>query len=256
MTDQRPAGAASQKSFKEILADYNRNPTYERRIIVFYDILGWRGVTESTQGIPERIGALRREVLLHSRVLHASKAASSNVTTFSDNIVISAPVDEHAHLLLRAVTLMQMMTQSRGLLIRGGITIGEILHDSECVFGPGLNRAYDLERKHAKYPRIVLDPEVAQCDGLVDFTSVVDGIRFLDPFRREFRDEITRSRNVGANGEKLKTEETWKWEYGVFVEVLKGASGEKEREKIAWLIDRIAHHAGLPTATHYISKQA
>jgi len=54
---------------EEQKADFDRNLKFERRVVIFYDVLGWRGVTESTEGIPDRIGDLRRLVLLHSRIL-------------------------------------------------------------------------------------------------------------------------------------------------------------------------------------------
>ena len=37
---------------------------------------------------------------------------------------------------------------------RGGVAIGDIYHDDEAVFGPGLVRAYDIESNVAKFPRI------------------------------------------------------------------------------------------------------
>lgn len=47
-----------------------------------------------------------------------------------------------------------------GILIRGGITIGDISYDKETnqLFGKAMNRAYELESKVANYPRIVIDP--------------------------------------------------------------------------------------------------
>ena len=236
---------------EEELSDYNKNSPYKERVIVFYDILGWRGITEKTGGDPERIGRLRREILLHSRILHKMKAENSQVSTFSDNVAISAPVDQNLPNLLQAVTVMQLGTQSRGLLIRGGVTIGQLVHDSECVFGPALNRAYDLERRVAKYPRIILDPELFRAGDMSEFCSVEDGVNFLDPFRREFLDRVTRLWGVYRDGKKVRTEDVWRLDYETFVHVLMGPLGDREHEKIAWVVDRIAKHSGLPPAnTH------
>ena len=49
---------------------------------------------------------------------------------------------------------------ANGILVRGGMTIGDIYWDDNEVFGPALVHAYDLERNLAHYPRIVIDPEV------------------------------------------------------------------------------------------------
>ena len=56
--------------------------------------------------------------------------------------------------------LMQLIAASQGVWVRGGVTVGNILHDDDVVFGPALNRAYELESKVAKFPRIVLDVEI------------------------------------------------------------------------------------------------
>jgi len=61
---------------------------------------------------------------------------------------------------------------TEGFFLRAGVTVGDIYHDENMVFGPALNRAYQLEDA-GKYPRIVLDelkPELtslscAQKDG-------------------------------------------------------------------------------------------
>jgi hypothetical protein len=44
-----------------------------------------------------------------------------------------------------------------GLLIRGALLIGPLERTYGALFGPGLISAYDLEREHARFPRIVVD---------------------------------------------------------------------------------------------------
>jgi hypothetical protein len=59
----------------------------------------------------------------------------------------------------------------QGVLLRGGVTIGEFYHKapsnsednkiwSQTFFGKAYNRALEVERKLAIYPRIVLDPRI------------------------------------------------------------------------------------------------
>jgi hypothetical protein len=46
---------------------------------------------------------------------------------------------------------------ARGILIRGAITIGELIHtNAGIVFGQALIDAYELEKHNAVYPRIIL----------------------------------------------------------------------------------------------------
>jgi hypothetical protein len=46
------------------------------------------------------------------------------------------------------------------LLIRGGVTVGNIVKSYGQLFGPAVVRAYELESKIAIYPRIVVGEEV------------------------------------------------------------------------------------------------
>jgi len=70
---------------------------------------------------------------------------------------------------------------------RGGVAIGDIYHDDEAVFGPGLVRAYDIESNVAKFPRIVVDQEVLDtCGPISGFNVFEDGLHFLDPFTTDF----------------------------------------------------------------------
>jgi hypothetical protein len=141
--------------------DFKRNPSYERRVVAFYDILGWRSEIESAGADPQKVGDLRRLMLTHTRVLRMPVHARADVSTFSDNVVISTPVhEENVPYFLQAIATMQLMTTSLHYLLRGGITVGDIYHDEEVVFGPALNRAYELESTVAIVPRIVLDEEV------------------------------------------------------------------------------------------------
>jgi hypothetical protein len=76
-----------------------------------------------------------------------------------------------------------------GFWIRGAVTVGLIHHDEHIVFGPALNRAYELESKVAIYPRILIDaPALAVPPGL-DFIDAGDP-PFLDPFKPRFWDRI------------------------------------------------------------------
>lgn len=51
-----------------------------------------------------------------------------------------------------------------GFIARGAITHGDLFYDNEknIWFGPAMNRAYFLESKKAKFPRIIIDPEYAE----------------------------------------------------------------------------------------------
>ena len=82
-----------------------------------------------------------------------------SITHFSDCIVMSAPININGScdLLIRAVNELMYSFFDRGILLRGGISIGKLVHESSGVlFGPGLIEAYQLESNEAKYPRLVV----------------------------------------------------------------------------------------------------
>jgi hypothetical protein len=247
--------------------DFKSNPSYKRRVVAFYDVLGWRSEIEKAGTDPAKIGDLRRLILSHTRVLRMPVEAPVNVSTFSDNIVISTPVSPtNVPYFLRSIAIMQLMTASLHFLLRGGITVGDIYHDDEVVFGPALNRAYHLESRVADVPRIVLDPEVLKIGKIEGFHAVQNGITFLDPFTSEFLQFwLDNSSDRNENGAKFS-------EAGVpssgklpplpgyvglqgilngLKPTIRGPLAEKEYRKVAWLYDRIAERLGQPLSSSY-----
>ena len=253
------------------LADYTRNPSYERRLVVFYDVLGWRSEIEGAGQDPERIGKLRRLILMHSRVLRMPINVPVNVSTFSDNIVISTPVTEHVTPFLRSIAVMQLLTVSARFLLRGGITVGDIYHDDEAVFGPALNRAYELESKVAVYPRILVDEPVLSLGNIDGFGAFEGGLHFLDPFTPAFvKFWLDRSSDRSLMGDSFAEAgvsaagnvPSVPGDIGlqVILEYLKkrirAPIGEKDYVKVAWLFDRIASRLGRPRSNSYPRESA
>ena len=66
---------------------------------------------------------------------------------------------------LLAVCLMfqvQMAQLDEPVLMRGGIVRGELYAEGDITFGPGLTKAYLLEEKCAKTPRIIITGDVLE----------------------------------------------------------------------------------------------
>lgn len=90
------------------------------------------------------------------------------IKAFSDNIVVAhalsnlSPIQEKSivHELLYIVSTFQFYSFQVGILVRGGITIGDLFVDARFVWGKALLRAYQLESKIALYPRIVVDNDI------------------------------------------------------------------------------------------------
>jgi hypothetical protein len=252
------------------LRDFQRNPGYERRIVAFYDFLGWRSKIIEAGDNPEKIGNLRRMILRHSLSLRGQQeyaAPDAKVSTFSDNMVVSLPVNEvNVVHLLTTLGAFQFASVGGGLLVRGGVTVGRIHHDELSVFGPALNRAYELESKIAVVPRIVVDETVFENGYHIPFfMRREEGIWFIDPFSGRFVDvissldredakDIYASLGLPVSKRNLSTvtsQTMLTFALNALKPQLRVPLGDKEWEKMALVYDRIAEQLGVPPAKSY-----
>lgn len=165
---------------------------YENRFIAFIDILGFGALVGSSANdkdiqkkILEALNSIQSDKLnedLYARVneelippeelatvkeiarafAQAGKAANPvTITYFSDSLVISAPEGDviASQLVIDLVIKLKIkMWTDHKLLIRGGITLGSLTHiEGGPLYGPAMNRAYYLESKEAKFPRVIID---------------------------------------------------------------------------------------------------
>ena len=65
---------------------------YERKAVVFYDVLGWRNQIQKAGNDPEKIATLQRVILRPIQSLRAGeKTLNLKFSAFSDNIAIHVP---------------------------------------------------------------------------------------------------------------------------------------------------------------------
>lgn len=144
------------------------NQYYQKRITAFVDILGFKSKIDdslaSKTAARKLHTALKRilQIKLDNEDLSSvleMKSHGVEITTFSDSAVISYPADDIDGLffLLLDLVHLQLELASYDVLLRGGITIGDLYHDGNIVYGPAMNEAYLLESKKAKYPRVIAD---------------------------------------------------------------------------------------------------
>lgn len=160
---------------------------YERRIVAFIDILGFKEIVKQSEKYTTKIKLLY-SVLEYLKDWETSDKwdlkfveieedaqkkgvdkfdmrGKTNSTSFSDNIVVSVKigdnVNEMASTLIVNLAYIGSILMEKGILLRGGITIGNIIHNQNgTVFGQGLIDAYMLEMKSAVYPRIILSDKL------------------------------------------------------------------------------------------------
>ena len=138
---------------------------YTKRLIVFVDILGFKDKVKESVFPREQFDrinkALRRihkiKEYNYSKSFMNRQGDGFEVTTFSDNAVISCPAcNDNLFFLTLELIHLQLDLVPLGILLRGGITIGDLYHDRDVVFGSAMNEAYYIETKVAVYPRIVI----------------------------------------------------------------------------------------------------
>lgn len=79
------------------------------------------------------------------------------VTLFSDSVIITVSNERWwLHEFVELIADLQYFLLTQGVLIRGDIDIGDVFHNKDYVFGNGIVRAYMIECKISKYPRIVI----------------------------------------------------------------------------------------------------
>lgn len=156
---------------------------YEKRLVAFIDILGFKEIVKQSEKDISKI-ELINSVLDYLKNLEVSEKwdlrlveieedaqkrsienfdirNKTNVTAFSDNIVVSVRVEDNINeitsTLITNLAYIGAVLLEKEILFRGGLTVGNLIHNNNgTVFGEGLIDAYKLESCNAKFPRIIL----------------------------------------------------------------------------------------------------
>lgn len=172
---------------------------YENRIVAFIDILGFKELVRKSESNLELIETLNNilqylktwerpiqwslyfveieELTQKKGVEKFNLKDRTNVTTFSDSIVVSVKIgedniNEMLSSLIANLSYMGSELMKNGILIRGAITIGKLIHnDNGTVFGTALIEAYELEYKCSKYPRIIISNKLVRRLNYPDITK-------------------------------------------------------------------------------------
>ena len=162
---------------------------YENRIVAFIDILGFKELLDKTvdkedNDVEEYINAINdaykiiRNVweldadvakpdTLSKQIEKENRKKKKIVTIFSDTIVVSflqsAPSEIFFTLIEIKWVIMNLV--NKGILCRGALAYGKLIHSDKMIFGPALVEAYISESKAALYPRVIVSHELIQLAG-------------------------------------------------------------------------------------------
>lgn len=166
------------------------NNMLEEYIVAYIDLLGTKEKMKK--------GDLRSKDMIHHLYSWAVNVtpqvavpenADIKFKIFSDNIVIAKKLSKESTqrkkdiraLLMCAGNFQEMAaTDTACCMLRGGITIGQLLIDETMVWGQALVDAYKIESTVANYPRIIIADSVAQ--------EIMNHPKLKDYIRTDFDD--------------------------------------------------------------------
>lgn len=213
---------------------------YERRMVIFFDTLGWKTKIELAGSDPDKIAqlSLLPRLLKLSFIDKLSAAGDRKLSAFSDCAAVSMPYDESdIERTLRGLCAVVAGAAVMGFFIRGAVTVGDLYHDDEVIFGPALNRAYLLETNGGP-PRIILDPDIEAFHRLsIDGIFNEDNKLFLDPF---VISHFVSSREAHASTGPYSGLQLYELVARRAKEELDRATDKKVREKYEWLYTRMS----------------
>ena len=134
---------------------------YERRIILFLDFLGFKEIVENTVRDDEKLQSLLKAIdrLYDIGQEDADLYKTRSITTFSDSVVLSYAIHEQSAVfyLLNDIAFAVIDLAIQGYLVRGAVTVGDLVHTTRYLVGPAMVTAYEMESKLAKTPRVLID---------------------------------------------------------------------------------------------------
>ena len=184
---------------------------YEEKYVAYLDILGFsEKIDEMENDNQNGIDIFRIiknafdqiEVELRTTNHFVSKDSdNAQFAAFSDSMALStAPTDWGLMSMITRISGFCMNFMKAGIFIRGAISKGHVYHKENQLFGSGLVHAVKLEKKLARYPRVVLSEQVVQdmsaianplLHGWRNEISLLDrdGVTFLSPFYPQYASE-------------------------------------------------------------------
>ncbi|MBI2519514.1 MAG: hypothetical protein HYV97_03830 [Bdellovibrio sp.] len=181
--------------------NYRVNVDYEECYVAFIDVLGFKEKVFGEKS-EDDLSFYFSTVLGFLDVLDLVDGEDDiNFFVISDSIIITAPLlaaefngannqcnkIKSLKKFLVSISRMQAQLALNNFWTRGGVSKGKVFIDKakNVIAGPALVSAYRLESEIAKYPRVIVDPKIAEyCEFamLQDFIEAVNGGRLYEYF--------------------------------------------------------------------------
>lgn len=179
-----------QEIIQQIKSEVNKkyiHEKYEDCYVVFLDILGMKNLLEKEYSEVKKIFNVIEAALVlygNTQIIGQGNFISKKqvrVSVMSDSIVISI-TKEVAQSFSKIIGISSYIISEvlnsldEPIFIRGGISVGKLLHNDFSVFGPGLSKAYILECEKDKYMRCIIDKEIYKSS---DFKNYIENTNSL-----------------------------------------------------------------------------
>ena len=138
---------------------------YKECYIAFLDLLGFKALIgdeeTSCEYIAKLFDKIEEESIIttkENRLLMDFNKLKKKIMSDSICLYVESSVNNSLAGLIAVCNHLQvrLLCRETPILLRGAIIKGEIYAEGDITFGPGVSRAYLLEEKTAKYPRIIL----------------------------------------------------------------------------------------------------
>lgn len=146
---------------------------YALKYVAFLDLLGFKNMVYQSVGDQNVLNNINMALSYIGKMQHDNYNGimpmvnlGKQVTAFSDSIVISYDASMPGggfHVLMDLVFICNDLL-GIGIPIRGGVTVGPLIHDIQKCFGPAMIDAYLMESQKALFPRIIINQNVIEYD--------------------------------------------------------------------------------------------
>jgi hypothetical protein len=189
-------------------------PTEQDYAFLFLDIMGFKNIVEKAEPVNtvqliEVLKSMNDRVKNHCEFLTKVNNKSLSAITFSDCTIVFTPSGSRDFEKKNAVNLCCMAADAlywgfmqKHVLVRGGLSFGNLMHDGDVVFGKAFNEAYTTEQS-ARYPRIAIHESAFPHVDKTRLSTDDDGTSWLNPMSvNSFCAGVTKLPNQYANKEQ------------------------------------------------------
>lgn len=192
--------------------------------VAFLDILGFKSMVEKESAFGDG-RYLTKLFKCHNEAKALFEKDTLSTIQFSDSIVITEPYNAKSFSrFIISIAKYQRLLLDEGLLCRGGVAVNQHFSNGEFTFSAGLIDAYKVESETARFPRVVISPNVID---LVFPEKIISPELILEDDGQYFIDYLGITKNKRLNNLKKSVKE--------IVLDLKTSKNSSVREKGIWL---------------------